>query len=95
MELRHLRGLSTSRTRQLFTSTLVPVVDYASNVLMHAYKDKLVGPINRVQRKAAQAIVGTFLTVATSIVEAEAHNATTQDRFWKRASNCRRTSTHC
>jgi hypothetical protein len=34
---------------------------------------------------AAQAIVGTFLTVATSVAEAEAYIATTQDRFWKRA----------
>jgi hypothetical protein len=85
MELRHLRGLSTSTARQLFTSTVVPVVDYASNVWMHAYKDKLVGPINRVQRMAAQAIVGTFLTVATSVAEAEAHITAAQDRFWKRA----------
>jgi hypothetical protein len=85
MELRHLGGLSTSTARRLFTSTVVPVVDYASNVWMHAYKDKLVGPINRVQRMAAQAIVGTFLTVATSVAEAEAHIATAQDRFWKRA----------
>ena len=81
MELRHLGGLSTSTARQLFTSTVVPVVDYASNLWMHRYKDKLVGPINRVQKMAAQAIVGTFLTVATSVAEAEAHIATAQDRF--------------
>jgi hypothetical protein len=85
MELRHLGCLATSTARQLFTSTVVPVVDYASNVWMHAYKDKLVGPINRVQRMAAQAIVGTFLTVSTSVAEAEAHITTAQDRFWKRA----------
>ena len=85
MELRRLRGLSPSTARQLFTSTVAPVVDYASNVWMHAFKDKLVGPINRVQRIGAQAIVGTFLTVATSIAEIEAYIASTQDRFWKRA----------
>jgi ribosomal protein S16 len=85
MELRRLRGLSRSTARQLFTSTVTPVVDYASNVWMHAYKDRLVGPINRVQRIGSQAIVGTFLTVATSIAEAEAHIASAQDRFWKRA----------
>jgi hypothetical protein len=34
---------------------------------------------------AAQAIVGTFLTVSTSVAEAEAHITTAQDRFWKRA----------
>ncbi|CAG8917609.1 unnamed protein product [Penicillium salamii] len=44
-----------------------------------------MGPINRVNRVGAQAIVGTFLTVATSVAEAEAHMATAQRRFWKRA----------
>jgi hypothetical protein len=33
----------------------------------------------------AQAIIGTFLTVATSIVEAEAHITTAQHHFWRRA----------
>jgi hypothetical protein len=60
-------------------------VDYASNVWMHAFKDKAIGPINRVQRVGAQAIVGTFLTVATSVAEAEAHIATARSRFWRRA----------
>jgi hypothetical protein len=85
MELRRLRGLSPSTARQLFTSTVFPVVDYASNVWMHAFKDKAVGPINRVQRVGAQAIVGTFLTVATSVAEAEAHIATAHSRPWRRA----------
>ena len=85
LELKRLRGLSPATARRLFTSTVAPVVDYASNVWMHAFKDKLVGPINRVQRIGAQAIVGTFLTVATSVAEAEAHIAPAQDRFWRRA----------
>ncbi|KAJ5737265.1 uncharacterized protein N7483_002390 [Penicillium malachiteum] len=85
MELRRLRGLIPATARQLFTSTVAPVVDYASNVWMHACKDKAMGPINRVQRVGAQAIVGTFLTVATSVAEAEAHIAPAQRRFWKRA----------
>ncbi|KAJ5264619.1 hypothetical protein N7505_007412 [Penicillium chrysogenum] len=85
MELRRLRGLTPASARQLFTSTVAPVVDYASNVWMHACKDKAMGPINRVQRVGAQAIVGTFLTVATSVAEAEAHIATAQHRFWRRA----------
>jgi hypothetical protein len=84
MELKRLKGLSTS-ARQLFTSTVTPVVDYASNVWMHAFKDKAIGPINRVQRVGAHVIVGTFLTVATSVAEAEAHIASAQSRFWKRA----------
>jgi hypothetical protein len=48
MELRPLRGLFPSTARQLFMSMAVPVVDYASNVWMHAFKDKSVVPINRV-----------------------------------------------
>ncbi|KAJ5556668.1 hypothetical protein N7494_000583 [Penicillium frequentans] len=85
MELRRLRGLSPATARQLFTSTVAPVVDYASNVWMHACKDKAMGPINRVERVGAQVIVGTFLTVATSVAEAEAHIATARNRFWRRA----------
>jgi ribonuclease HI len=85
LQLKRLRGLSPSTARQLFTSTVAPVLDYASNVWRHAFKDKLIGPINRVQRIGAQAIVGTFLTVATSVAEAEAYIAPAQDRFWRRA----------
>ena len=48
---------------------------------MYTFKDKLVGLVNRVQRIGAQAIVGTFLTVATSVAEAEAHIASAQDQF--------------
>jgi hypothetical protein len=86
MELRRLRGLSPATARQLFTTTVAPVVDYASTVWMHAFKNKNIGPINRVQRVGAQAIVGTFLTVATSVAEAEAHIATARHRFWRRAA---------
>lgn len=45
MELKRLRGLSARTVWQLFAATMTPVVDYASNVWMHAYKDRLVGPI--------------------------------------------------
>ena len=55
LELKRLRGLSPATARQLFTSTVVPVVDYASNVWMHAFTNRLKGPINRVQRLGAQA----------------------------------------
>ena len=36
LELKRLRGLSPATARQLFTATVAPVVDYASNVRMHA-----------------------------------------------------------
>lgn len=51
---------------------------------MHAYQDKLVQPINRVQKAGAQAIVWTFLTVATAVVEAEASLVSAEERLWKR-----------
>ena len=35
---------------------------------------------------ASVAITGAFLTVATSVAEAEAHIATARQRFWKRAT---------
>jgi hypothetical protein len=85
MELKRLRGLSPATARQLFAATVAPVVDYASNVWMHEFKYRAASPINRVQRIGAQAIIGTFLTVATSVAEAEAHIATAQNRFWRRA----------
>lgn len=85
MELQRLRGLTPATARQLFTAMVTPVVDYASNVCMNACRYKRVGPINRVQRVGAQAIVGTFMTVATSIGEAEANIPSAQERFWRRA----------
>jgi ribonuclease HI len=85
MELRRLRGLSPLTARQLFTSMVAPVVDYACSVWMHECNWKVAPAINRVQKVGAQAIIGTFRTVATSVAEAEAHIPTAQDRFWKRA----------
>ena len=85
MELKRLRGLSPGTARQLFTATVAPVVDYASNVWRHECRYKAASPINRVQRIGAQAIVGTFMTVATSVAEAEANIPTVEDRLWRRA----------
>jgi ribonuclease HI/exonuclease III len=85
IELRRLKGLSPATARQLFTATVTPVVDYASNVWMHECRYKSATPINRVQKIGAQAIVGTFMTVATSVAEAEATIPTVEDRLWRRA----------
>ncbi|GAB1314527.1 hypothetical protein MFIFM68171_04737 [Madurella fahalii] len=70
MELKRLRGLSPLATRQLFTTMVAPVMDCASNVWMHECNWKAAPAINRVQIIGAQAIVGTFSTVATSVAEA-------------------------
>jgi hypothetical protein len=94
MELKRLRGLSLATARQSFTVTVAPVVDYASNVWMHRFKDKLMRPINTVQKAGAQAIVGTFSTVTTSVAEAEAHIAS-DNGFGRGQSRCGRISIHC
>ncbi|RKK21135.1 hypothetical protein BFJ66_g17708, partial [Fusarium oxysporum f. sp. cepae] len=86
IELKRLKGMAPSTTRQLFTAMVAPVVDYASNVWMHACKTVSAYAIHRVQRIGAQAIIGSFTSVATGVAEAEAHIATIQERFWRRAS---------
>lgn len=62
---------------------VAPVVEYTSNAWMHEFKSKNIGPINRVQRVGVQAILGTFLTIATSIEESEAQMPAAQHRFWR------------
>ncbi|KAM5528719.1 hypothetical protein FOXYSP1_19200 [Fusarium oxysporum f. sp. phaseoli] len=86
MELKRLKGMAPSTTRQLFTAMVAPVVDYASNVWMHACKTASAYAIHRVQRVGAQAVIGSFTSVATGVAEAEAHIATIHERFWRRAS---------
>ena len=85
IELKRLSGLSPATARQLFTAMVALVVDYASNVWIYQYNWKTAPAIHRVQRVAAQGIIGSFSTVATRVAEAEAHIPTAQDRFWKRA----------
>lgn len=84
IELKRLRGLSPATIRQLFTATVTSVVDYASNVWMHECRYKSARPINRVQKIGAQAIVGTFMTVAASVAAVEASIPTVEDRLWNR-----------
>jgi hypothetical protein len=62
------------------------VLDYASNVLMHTIKGNAMASLNRVQRIAAQAITGTFSTVATAVAEAEASIRTVRERHTERAT---------
>ncbi len=95
MALRRLRGVSPLDRTTVVHIHSRSVVDYASNVWMHAFKGKLVGPINRVQRIGAQAIVATFLTVATSVAEAEAHIAAPRPVLEAGQSSCGRTSIRC
>ncbi|KIW36184.1 uncharacterized protein PV06_11514 [Exophiala oligosperma] len=52
MQLRRLRGLSPATARLLFTCTVAPVVDYASNVWMHVYKDHSSDPSTEKQHRS-------------------------------------------
>ena len=84
MALRRLCGLRPSTSRQLFTSMVVPVVDYASSVWAHACTGVTAKTIDRVQKTGAQAVTGAFRTVATAVAEAEATISTAQDRFTRK-----------
>jgi hypothetical protein len=86
LALKRLRLVSPSTARQLFGATVAPVVDYASNVWMHACGYKGMALMNRIQRVGAQAITGAFRTVATAVAEAEASIRTVSERFAVRAT---------
>jgi hypothetical protein len=90
MALKRLRMVSSSTARQLFESTVAPVVDYASNVWMHACGTAGMASLNRVQRVGAQAIIGSFRTVAVAVAvavaETEASIRTVRERHADRAT---------
>jgi hypothetical protein len=86
MALKRLRLVSPSTARQLFGATVAPVVDYASNIWMHACGCKGMALMNRIQRIGAQAVTGAFRTVATAVAEAEASIRTVSERFAARAT---------
>jgi hypothetical protein len=78
--------MSPRVARQLFSATVAPVIDYMSNVWMYTIKGNAIASLNRVQRVAAQAITGTFCTVATAVAEAEAYIRTVRERYTERAT---------
>ena len=86
MALKRLRMVSPSTARQLFGATVAPVVDYASNIWMHACGSSAMASLNRVQRVGAQAIIGAFRTVAVAVAEAEASIRTVRERHADRAA---------
>jgi hypothetical protein len=86
LALGRLRMISPSTTRQLFTAMVEPVVDYASNVWMHACTAPAMAALNRVQREGGKSITGSFRTVATAVAEAEASIRTVNQRHIDRAT---------
>ena len=83
LALKRLRALRPSTTRQLFVSTVAPVVDYASFIWSHQLTTFTARTLGPVQRIAAQAITGAFRTVALPVAQAEASIEPTVGR-WKR-----------
>ena len=71
LALKRLHMLSPKVARQLFHSTVAPVIDYASTIWSHARRVQL-GLLNRIQKIGAQAVTGAFTTAATAVIEAEA-----------------------
>ncbi|KAK6222522.1 hypothetical protein QIS74_04224 [Colletotrichum tabaci] len=86
MALRRLRGLAPLTARRLFTSAVAPVMDYASNIWRYSCGTTLIQQLNRVQRIASQAIIGTLRTVALAVAEAEAGIFPLQQRLTRRAT---------
>ena len=85
MALKRLKALRPSTARQLFATTVVPTVDYASFIWSSHQTSSMIRILQPIQRMAAQAIVGTFRTVALPIAEAEAAIEPLQTR-WRRQS---------
>ena len=85
LALKRLKMLSPVSARKLFNATVAPVIDYASNVWMHAAKESGMATLNRAQKIGAQAITGAFRTVAVAVAEAEAYIRPIQQRQFERA----------
>jgi hypothetical protein len=86
LALKRLKMLFPSSARQLFNATVALVMDYASNVWMHAARESAMAALNRAQRVGAQAITGVFQTVAVVIAEAEAYIQPVHQRHNERAT---------
>ncbi|KAF6781163.1 hypothetical protein CMUS01_16788, partial [Colletotrichum musicola] len=84
--LRRLKGVSPATARQLFVAAVAPTMDYASNVWRYRCRAAQMRAINRVQRIGAQAIVGTFNTVATAVAEAEASIQSARERYDRKST---------
>jgi hypothetical protein len=78
--------LSLASARQLYNTTVAPVIDYASNVWMYAVHEAEVAVLNRPQKIGARAVTGAFHTVALAVAEAEAYIRPIRQRQFDRAT---------
>ena len=74
--------------RQLFMATVVPTVEYASNVWSHTCGLREVFWLDMVPRMGAQAITGMFRMVASVVAEADGQYSTSTR---KASTSCRET----
>ena len=82
LALKRLKGLRPSAIRQLFSSTVAPIMDYASAVWYLGVPDKTIKLLEPAQRVGAQAITYCFRTVALPIAEAEAGIPSLRQRLY-------------
>ena len=79
--LRRLRGLQPSMARQLYTSAVAPVVDYASVVWSVYPSSRMITAAEQIQRLGAIAAIVGFKTVSLVVAEAEAALLPVTDRW--------------
>lgn len=72
LALKRLKNLKPEISRLLFTSTVAPVVDYASPIWAPSATQSSLCTLDTVQRIGAQAVIGGFRTVARCVAESEA-----------------------
>jgi hypothetical protein len=81
LALSRLRGLRPESARRLFTSTVAPVVDYASSIWSLKLNKNDHQKLDASQRIAAQAITGAWKTTSLAIAEGEASLPPLRERF--------------
>jgi hypothetical protein len=79
--LRRLRGLRPNTARQLYTSMVTPVVDYASVVWSTQPSVRMVTAAEQIQRLGATAVIAGFRTISLVVAEAEAALTPVVDRW--------------
>lgn len=89
LALKRLKNLPPSVSRQLFVSTVCPVVDYASVLWGQQVTANLRPGLAKIQRLGAQSVTGAFKSVALTILESEAgifhwtkRHKTQEMQFW-------------
>lgn len=84
--LRLLKKVSSMTVRQLFVAAMASSMDYASKAPRHRCRGAQMRAMDRLQEIGAQAIAGTFNTVATGAAEAKASIQPAQQRFDRKSA---------